>query len=352
MLIVFRKFMIAFASLMYRRTPSYQLATALLVLFIAFGLQVRHTPYLSHGDHHEVLASMKQKEAVSASHRALVSTINAAIAHSAARTSKSSSWRGVSLSRDAMRQNVVVAAKLLSDYNIVESVLLASAVMVALAGVMFASGRFEQEAAESQSGYLAAATAGLIILTIIYFCAVLVVDASPQCAGILARCAPRLFLTKREVARAGDTAGADARGQGGGPVEMAVMENPLVSRAAAAASKNTTPDGTGGGGATAAIAVLQVRDCTDLCHWIAATFCALILRWDVVAGRGFASAWSYSSHAVPTGCGSHSCEIDEDRVCAATCARGVMAIAQATADSFDSFVELFVSCFVSRFWLD
>jgi hypothetical protein len=47
-IICIRKFFIAFCSLMFRSTPSFQLAVALLVIFTAYVLQVRTLPYLSH----------------------------------------------------------------------------------------------------------------------------------------------------------------------------------------------------------------------------------------------------------------------------------------------------------------
>jgi hypothetical protein len=45
--ILSRKFLIAFTSLMVRSFATYQLALALLVMFAAFVLQVVHRPYIT-----------------------------------------------------------------------------------------------------------------------------------------------------------------------------------------------------------------------------------------------------------------------------------------------------------------
>jgi len=47
LVIVVRKFSIAFCSLMFSRNPAFQLAMSLLVMFAAFTLQVKVEPYMS-----------------------------------------------------------------------------------------------------------------------------------------------------------------------------------------------------------------------------------------------------------------------------------------------------------------
>jgi hypothetical protein len=56
-----RKFLIAYCSLTFRATSSYQLAMALLVLFVAYILQVRTLPYLSHARAASTVAEHRAK---------------------------------------------------------------------------------------------------------------------------------------------------------------------------------------------------------------------------------------------------------------------------------------------------
>src|SRR5262249_14721583 len=72
-----RKFLIAFTSLMFRNTPSYQLAMALLVLFVAYVLQVRAQPYLTHRNTASVVAAHLAKVATDSKHASIQSGIQA-----------------------------------------------------------------------------------------------------------------------------------------------------------------------------------------------------------------------------------------------------------------------------------
>ena len=54
--ILLRKAGIAFAGLMFRTQPGFQMAVMLLILFVAFVLQVKHQPYMSTAQRELVLA--------------------------------------------------------------------------------------------------------------------------------------------------------------------------------------------------------------------------------------------------------------------------------------------------------
>ncbi len=49
-----RKLLIAITALMFAKNPGFQMAIALLVLFICYALQVRNTPYMSMSEREEV----------------------------------------------------------------------------------------------------------------------------------------------------------------------------------------------------------------------------------------------------------------------------------------------------------
>lgn len=55
LIIIARKFGIAFTSLMFRRNPGFQLAMALLVMFFAYAAQVKYAPFMSVSDREGVL---------------------------------------------------------------------------------------------------------------------------------------------------------------------------------------------------------------------------------------------------------------------------------------------------------
>ena len=227
LLIIVRKFMIAFVSLMYRRTPSYQLATALLIMFVAFGLQVRFTPYMSKRDYADVLAAAQAAVVDSVSRRAaLMSGINSIISRSSTRKVRANaSWREVAEKREVLGRGVIVVARVLSDYNAVEALLLASAVMVALAGVMFAANNSGTDAALAQVSVIALVTSVGIIITIVYFVVVAAVDASPAVVAGLARFLPSLVVKERSGTLDGTPMGHATGGAGAGGTAAARRGN-------------------------------------------------------------------------------------------------------------------------------
>jgi hypothetical protein len=60
-IILGRKFLIAFTSLMFSRNPAFQLSMALLVVFVSFALTMKYTPYMSSKEHEEVLGEHRRQ---------------------------------------------------------------------------------------------------------------------------------------------------------------------------------------------------------------------------------------------------------------------------------------------------
>ena len=209
-----RKFLIAFCSLMFRDTPSFQLAMALLVLFVAYILQVRFLPYLSHSVASETVAThrrlclegnaahvridsemraraeyYKRSSMVKSSVTSLSaggrspSSRNASplAASGAAADAETATFYSSHRSRfesQVLEGRTVILANALAtfvfDYNTAEATLLASAILVNLAGICFDSSRFTAvllRRADIQAEYNSLATAILIImfLSIIYW---------------------------------------------------------------------------------------------------------------------------------------------------------------------------------------
>lgn len=186
--LLLRKFLIAGCSLLFRGQPSYQLAIALLVMFASYVVQVRNLPFMSPGDfdrelveHHR--ASMKPIDVRLSHHqqiRAWMERWSERMSGKSA-TRKSSGWRvAVEEFADSgaleQRSRNLTIASLIVDYNSVEALLLACAVLVNLSGLMFLSERFAEDRIDlyrSEYDSLAYTIATIVILSLIYFVAVL-----------------------------------------------------------------------------------------------------------------------------------------------------------------------------------
>jgi VCBS repeat-containing protein len=201
-----RKFFIAFTSLMFRQAPSYQLAIALLVLFVAYVLHMRHLPYLTHDSSRRTVAEHIQKASEGTGiHAAIEKVMRAVEIRNAGRTGTTRNGMGggaggngnrvgaasAGEARRRLLQGMAASYPLMRafDYNTVEAIMLASAILINLAGIMFDSARFQGENLkyyQAEYDSLAYAIIVLIFLSIIYWAATLAFDifavASPASA--------------------------------------------------------------------------------------------------------------------------------------------------------------------------
>jgi hypothetical protein len=208
--ICIRKFLIAFVSLMFRATPTFQLAMALLVLFIAYVAQVRMLPYLSHSVasetttmhrrlvlegnvlHTKIDEEMKSRAAyykrtsVSKTNGSSNSLIGKPIKKKIGSdgpmnevdlfyTAHRSRFENQLLEgRSVILKNGI--ANFIFDYNTAEAVLLSSAILVNLAGISFDSTRFANGANKGEYDSLAYAIIIVLFLSIIYWLLALGLD--------------------------------------------------------------------------------------------------------------------------------------------------------------------------------
>lgn len=225
--VVVRKFLIAFCSLMFRATPSFQLAMSLLVLFIAFVLQVRVNPYLSHveGDRatlvhrrlvlegnpfHVRLEEMMRIRSLHNSRNYANSNnlkTNPDARNNISSSSTTSVYAFIAKQRKPFQnalyegRRVILANRISStvfDYNTSEYILLASAIIINLAGICFDSSRFtsdnlKQASIRAEYDSLAISTLIVIFMSIIYWFVAMFLDialvVSPSSvAGCLQRC--------------------------------------------------------------------------------------------------------------------------------------------------------------------
>jgi len=160
LLILTRKVGIAFCSLIFRTNPGFMLASVVLILFVAFSLQTRHSPYMSTSQRELVLAEHAIKaESGDHMHRRIQNNIQHVKEQvkrkNAANSSKMKKMRfsavGIKLtSRDGRNDKIT---QFFFDYNTVELFLLFCAVLVCLAGIMFESDRFQETSGGEELRY-------------------------------------------------------------------------------------------------------------------------------------------------------------------------------------------------------
>ena len=142
--ILWRKFMIVLIGGLLRRNPSFQLAIMMLVLFICYIIQVKNRPYMSTVERLMVIEEHKAR-AIDGDKKALIiqKHIQKATDDRANKKRRSGGINTSSLgdavkhaNRDGRNEG---PASYFFNYNTMESVLLACAILVCICGVMFVS---------------------------------------------------------------------------------------------------------------------------------------------------------------------------------------------------------------------
>jgi len=134
--VVIRKFFIAFTSLMFRADGGFQMAVALLVLFAAYAAQVKCEPFMSPGDRVEVLREHDRSKFEGGIHASLAESLKEAAIVGRKRTTRID-WAAP---KSVLGKQILARAGLfMFNYNTVEAVMLACAILVCLSGIMFDS---------------------------------------------------------------------------------------------------------------------------------------------------------------------------------------------------------------------
>lgn len=181
-----RKFLIAFAALMFRKNVSFQLAVVLLVLFVSYTPQVKYRPYMSVSEHDAVWRDLRARaEAAPAGWEAQVVRRTEAVEKKVSRPHRGGRmlWNVDDLQRPTTR--AAQASEFVTNYNTVEGVLLFCAVLVCLSGIMFESGRFEGDYFEVQRRLITWVVIIVMITSILYFTVMLALEVgtflAPEC---------------------------------------------------------------------------------------------------------------------------------------------------------------------------
>jgi hypothetical protein len=258
-IICIRKFLIAFCSLMFRATPSFQLAMALLVIFIAYVLQVRSLPYLSHAKaveayrehelkvlegnsiHVRIDNEMKARAAYYA--RGMAGGKAASLNEVEKKKNQKTFVTGGGVSesplenfyasrrstfenqlregRATILRNKV--ASFIFDYNTAEAVLLASCLLINLAGICFDSSRFSatvinMPGRKAEYDSLAFAVICVIFISLIFWIVSLSTDIalvlSPQtvnsCLGGLGKARKGMIAQAQKMVKASSSKSASS----------------------------------------------------------------------------------------------------------------------------------------------
>ncbi|KAH9252082.1 hypothetical protein BASA81_010064 [Batrachochytrium salamandrivorans] len=203
-----RKFGIAFASLMFRGNPSFQLAVVLIVLFVSFTLQVSIRPYMSPGEYPVVVKELNDNSKKAdedleryAKDREMYRKVGECMRIQAELMRKEKMHRhkmGAGFweeSKAAAREHDQRSAteKYFFDLNAVESTLLGCLIIISLSGIMFESGRFQSGRPDLEwQGSLVIALVFIVLFgSLAYYVLVLINEVWPH---RFARYCGRFFL--------------------------------------------------------------------------------------------------------------------------------------------------------------
>eukprot|EP01029_Cantina_marsupialis_P013543 TRINITY_DN2_c0_g1_i4.p1 TRINITY_DN2_c0_g1~~TRINITY_DN2_c0_g1_i4.p1 ORF type:complete len:592 (+),score=144.91 TRINITY_DN2_c0_g1_i4:205-1776(+) len=178
-IIIGRKFLIAGTSLLFRKNASFQMAMCLLVMFAAYALHVRHSPYMSPSEYTQLIEKYERGNGIN-----LFPIQKARLDHILA--SSNANQRGRRVTRiDGMHQ-IQTSNRTLNffwNYNTVEMVLLGCSVFVNLAGIMFESGDIGTSYYDAQRKLLVYVTIFVILGSIVYLGMVLVSEIMTTVRG-------------------------------------------------------------------------------------------------------------------------------------------------------------------------
>ena len=200
LVIISRKLGIAVAGLMLRQNPGFQLAVCLCILFICYVAQVKHKPYMSTSQRQEVVRDHREKvkqfeklhrrnekkPALLKLHKRIETHLQQALElkrDQEAKKIRSQTNRTAAQElkltdgTEANEEGNAVEKSFYFDYNTVECVLLGSAILVCLSGIMFENERFKvRDDLMYQKDVITYLVVFVIFGSIFYYCVVFVAE--------------------------------------------------------------------------------------------------------------------------------------------------------------------------------
>ena len=205
--IIARKFSIASINLMLRQDVDYMLAASLLVMFVAFSVQLLNRPFMGPAEYQKVILNWNDR---TSSVSALPLTINpltvttrgikndggggdTIISDGFSTLQKERSEQDkiglrkrrperstMTLLRSGGRKGGTKCLQWLVNYNTVESVLLFCSVLIMLAGIMFSSSRFDNNKNLSELESITWITMIIIVISLMYYSIVFFLEIVAQ----------------------------------------------------------------------------------------------------------------------------------------------------------------------------
>jgi hypothetical protein len=166
----------AFVSLMFARNAAFQLAACLFVLFVAFTAQAFVQPYMPPSSYDDVLRAHEAAALTSTLHARLRRKLAAVEARGRKRTRANIMTPTGKIDAKALLGVLMLG---LFNYNTVEQVLLASAIVVCLLGILFASsGVADNPYAAGTSDAIGGLVMAVVVITILYFATVVFTEVA------------------------------------------------------------------------------------------------------------------------------------------------------------------------------
>mgnify|MGYP005991323017 CR=1 FL=1 len=173
--IISRKFLIAITALLFRSTPGYQLAMIVLVLFASYSVHIRSSPFMSRPEHRSItLAHEMRVEESDPYHLQLDASLQPLLQK--AQRADRSDFRQATFGAEKKRGADLDDSQLMTNYNTVESVLLVSAILVALSGIMFNSKKMVEMDTSPAKDALTMLVLIIILASVAYFVVIFVVE--------------------------------------------------------------------------------------------------------------------------------------------------------------------------------
>merc|ERR1712023_247295 len=165
-IVLSKKLAVCFTGLMFRRNPSFQLAVALAVLFVAFTLQVLNKPFMSMDERADIvrLASRRDYERGNKMLRKMAAFGDQSEIERAKKRLAMEEQAQLTIARA-----LTMSSKYFVNYNKVETVFLGCSIYVCLAGVMFSSGYFEDPMFAWQRTFLGIFTAIVVVVSTAFY---------------------------------------------------------------------------------------------------------------------------------------------------------------------------------------
>merc|ERR1711916_259759 len=177
-IILIKKLGLCFTGLMFKRNPTFQLSVAVMILFWAATMQLKHRPFMSMIERSAIVSEASLREYERGN-----KLIRKMSAFGGDPDEIEKAKKQLAMEEQAQLQvarALKIASKYFVNYNDVESIFLVCSIFVCLCGVMFASGYFVPAYRQASSDVMATFVVMCILVSFIYYCYVIGMEITGQ----------------------------------------------------------------------------------------------------------------------------------------------------------------------------